>query len=243
MSSISGFSPAFADTQDETLTLALLSLRAVSVLGRTVKYSVLSICGSLETGSPFTRWRIHARRRTKEFHHPGGCQENILANMKLYSHPLSSTPTSLLTCHSGHAQTQLGSGTCAVSTLVGLGLCAALVQFGGSSWPSAFGEKRGRPHRNPPLSFSYNTSMADSGVFRLSGLLFAPVGVVVGTRGRSIGVGSTHSQPPGNTRKYWNPAGEGGCAAAHLRHGQLERRLSQKNAAGNGTSWMTCWTS
>lgn len=75
--------------------------------------------------------------------------------------------------------------------LVGLGLCAALVQFEGSSWPSAMGENRGRPQRIPPLSFSYNTSMADSGVVRLCGL---PFGAGAGTCGRSIGVGSTRDQ-------------------------------------------------
>lgn len=148
-----------------------------------MKYSELSMCGSLESGSLLIRFLVQARRRTNELYHLGRCHEKDFENMKEYSKPLSSTPSSLLTCHSGQTHTQLGSGTCAVWIFVGLGLWAKLVHAGGSSCPSAFGEKRGIPHRKPPLWFSYKTSIAVSGEALLRGLAF-------GMRGLFNGVGS-----------------------------------------------------
>src|SRR3569833_33512 len=75
--------------------------------------------------------------------------------------------------------------------LVGLGRWTALVQAGGSRLPRALDEKRPMPHRKPPLSFSYSTSIADSSSWDGTRLCFA----VPGAPGCSSGVGPSHAVP------------------------------------------------
>ena len=65
--------------------------------------------------------------------------------------------------HSGHAHTQLGSGTWAVRISVGLVLWAKLVHGEGSKLPNAAEEKSGSPQKKHPRWFSYRTSISVSG--------------------------------------------------------------------------------